>query len=490
MRARWISLSPLGHHHLLLSHLRDREYELALSLLTTMHTRSIAVAPWLYDVLIYVLCEASELTPALSLLQQRAEAPELNPLHPGPDDPSPAIWPYFLDTAAAAYSYAAVAYIWRKRVEVGYLRPSDGTLANILNTAALHADPGLATAALKMLAARKGQLPVSSYEALLEAYAVAGDVANAFRVLCIMGKAAGTSMKPPDSAATRPLFRILKEGGEEAIREAWGMLKVIQGEGQEIPVAAVNVVLEAAAFTGRLDIAMELYRELREAPSAGNKPTKRAKKTGADAEAESEAEAQKKNIRLRVSPNTTTINLLLQGCHKTGERASAKPTAMFLAGEMAALGLRPTALTYDRLILVCLREAEWEDAMRYLEEMGAMGWRGRLRTGTWQAVVRKCARERDGRVEMVLGWMEGLGGETARTGKLRREVGVIWGKADARGDEEVMQGREEDASALGDVLQVVEEESWGAAEDQAGAGGDEAPVWGSLRRTSTSSASL
>ncbi|OBT59440.1 hypothetical protein VE04_00614 [Pseudogymnoascus sp. 24MN13] len=488
MKARWISLSPLGYHHLIISHLRDREYELALSVFYSLHHRHIPVEPWLYDILIYVFSEAGELPTALSILQSRAEDPDRNPLYPDPQDVSPGVWPYFLDTCAAAYDYAGVLYVWRKRVEIDYLRPSDGTLANVLNTAALAGDPALATSALKMLADRKGELPTSSYEAMLEAYATAKDVTNAFRVLCIMGKAGGESTsKTPSSATTRPLFKLLRDEGSEGIQDAWKALKPLQDEGKEIPIAAVNVILEAAASSGELALAMRLYKELVSSQSAPAPKTEQPDS--------SIVEGTSPNIRyktsrkaLRVHPDTTTINVLLQGCTKIRSSASPKRMAMYLASEMARQGIRPDELTYDRLILVCLHEGQqdYEDAFRYLEEMTAMGWQGRVRNGTWHALARRCASERDGRVDTVLEMMEGLGLET---GKLKGVVRELWeagpGERRSAGQEEV-EGGEDDGMAVD--VEVGDGVEGGTVEtgNEPQTPQDEQPVWGNLRRKSGS----
>lgn len=489
MKARWISLSPLGYHHLIISHLRDREYELALSVFYSLHHRHIPVEPWLYDILIYVLSEAGELSTALSILKSRAEDPDRNPLYPDPLDVSPGVWPYFLDTCAAAYDYAGVLYVWRKRVEIDYLRPTDGTLANVLNTAALAGDPALATSALKMLADRKGELPTSSYEAMLEAYATAEDVTNAFRVLCIMGKAGGESTsKTPSSATTRPLFKLLRDEGPEGIQDAWKGLKPLQEEGKEIPIAAVNVILEAAASSGELGLAMRLYKELVNSQPAPASKTEQPDGSTAEGTARPNIQHKASRKALRVRPDTTTINALLQGCTKIRSSQSPKRTAMYLASEMARQGIRPDELTYDRLILVCLHQQhqDYEDAFRYLEEMMAMGWRGRVRNGTWHAIARRCARERDGRVDTILEMMDGLG---LVTGKLRDVVRELWeagpGERPSAAQDEV-EG-EDDAMAVDVGVGDGIEGSTAEAGNGPQAPKDEQPAWGNLRRKPGSS---
>jgi pentatricopeptide repeat protein len=167
----------------------------------------------------------------------------------------------------------------------------------------------------------------------------------------------------PDSGTTRPLFEYLS-GVAQGPRSAWKILKDHFEEGHIIHVAAINVIIEANVAQEHFEQALGVYKELHTICETG--------------------------------PNTETFNLLMQGA----ERCKVKETAMFLASEMVALGIKPDHLTYDRLIMVCLHEEDYEDAFSYLDEMieagknkyedsGRKGWW--MRKGTALAMVRKCA---------------------------------------------------------------------------------------------------
>jgi len=111
-----------------------------------------------------------------------------------------------------------------------------------------------------------------------------------------------------------------------------------------------------------------------------------------------------------------TFNVLLRGI----ERYSSKDVAMFLAGEMSALGIKANELTYDRFILVCVKAEDYEDAFRYLEEMMEVGadvddngektdkgwW---MRKGTASNLARRCICEGDERGWLILKEMEERG---------------------------------------------------------------------------------
>lgn len=255
-----------------------------------------------------------------------------------------------------------------------YLNPSDGMCVNILNTAARVGDAQLATEVVRVLTKRRSKLDVHHYEALLEAYIGSGDLKSAFRILTIMKRA----RLEPHEGTTRPIYSCLRQA-QHLPSEALSILKDLRKDGDVLPIAAVNCVLEAFISHNNLDEAIEQYKSLRELYPSG--------------------------------PNKETFNTLLQGCSKTNR----KDLAMFLASEMVATGVRPNALTYDRLILVCLTQEDYEDAFRYLEEMGEMV--KNIRVGTWNAVVRRCVANKDPRAWRVLGSMKARGLPTEKMQK-------------------------------------------------------------------------
>jgi len=264
---------------------------------------------------------------------------------------------------------------------------------NVLITASRAGDAQLATDVFRVLGNRGTVFDHSHYEMLIETYVAASDLRTALSVLSIMAAANVV----PDEGSTRPIFRYLRElpGGAG---EAFEILRGLRESERIVPTAAVNVVLEAAIHHSQLGEAMEAYKSLHALCAQG--------------------------------PDTGTFNTLLKGCNAAGR----KDLAMFLAAEMNALGVKPDALTYDRLLLTCLNEEDYEDAMRYYDEMRAQGWVPRQ--GTFNAVVKKCAEKGDMRAWEVLGDMKELGvaGERIRG----------WLEANWRGS-----GQEEDEGVEG-----------------------------------------
>lgn len=283
-------------------------------------------------------------------------------------------------------------------MQPSYLNPSSGLCLNVLTTAARHGDAHLATEVFRILANRNTVFTHAHYELLIDTYVAVGSLEPALSVLCVM-EAAGCR---PDEGTTRSLFRhLVKEEGNAG--DAFEALRKLHGTGKTVPTAAVNVVIEASVSRGELARAADQYKALHGICAAG--------------------------------PNTATFNHLLRGC-RTQQR---KDLAMFFAAEMVALRVTPDVLTYDRLLLVCLADDDYEDAVRYWDEMQSLGLP--MRRGTAKAFIERMVRKGDPRawsivsedgraregMEGLLAWLEkewqvGMVGseEAARMAPVRR----------------------------------------------------------------------
>lgn len=257
------------------------------------------------------------------------------------------------------------------------LNPPDGICTNILNLAARYADPDLATTCIRILSKRNAYLSVCHYEAVLEAYVGANDITTAFRMLKIMSKAG----IEPEPGTTRALYVYLTRDKETAL-SGIQVLEDLKQRGHALPVAAINVVIEALVKTSQHEAAANLYEQLHKLCLTG--------------------------------PNTETFNILLRSVNRT---SASKGRAMFLASEIRALKVQPDQVTYDRLIILCLhpREEDLEDAFRYLHEMilvgrertdrdGGKGWW--MRPGTAALMVMRCVEHGDERCWAVLDEMQ------------------------------------------------------------------------------------
>jgi pentatricopeptide repeat protein len=289
--------------------------------------------------------------------------------------------------------YDGTRYAWKKRVETNFINPSDGICINVLNTAARHGDFVLATDVFRVLGNRSVRFEIHHYEALLEAYTEGGDIRSALTVLCVMADA---GIEPSD-ASTRAIYKYLCEQPGSS-KQAFEILHLLRKDGRSIPISAINCVLEASAFLGDITQALEYYKRLRDLQPDG--------------------------------PNITTFNVLLRGC----TMSRRKDLAMFLVSEMQSLRIRPGALTYDRLILVCVQEDDYEDAFKYLEEMERQGWTPRL--GTCKALVMKCAKTCDRRARELTTKLERKGINTV---EMCKGLSELWGSERAERTEALEQ---------------------------------------------------
>lgn len=337
--------------------------ERALESLEHMQKEGIKVQAWLYDMMIYALCSAEEFDEALRLMQYRLAAGEL--LISG------TVWFHLLDTASRALHFQATLVAYNARVETNYLNPPSGVCLNVLSTATRHGNTRLATSVLRVLSKRSGNpIQLHHYEALLETYVRNDDLYTAFTILTTMA----TAGFAPCEGSTRPIFAHLRQS-PRLPGIAQKILKDLKGNHRQIPIQAVNVVIEAHVFHQDLDSALKLYSSM-----------------------------QSFSISAELVPNTATYNSLFNGCAK----AARKDKAMFLASEMVALNINPDALSYDRLIGVCLSYgAGLGDAWKYFEEMRQAGWW--TRKGTTIRLAKAACAAGDSRIWKLLDEQEGVG---------------------------------------------------------------------------------
>ena len=234
-----------------------------------------------------------------------------------------------------------------------------GTCLEILTLAGRRGDVKLATDVFRVLSERDTVFDVHTYEGLLEAYITAQDLNSAFSVAIIMHE----SGLKVSADGIGPIYSFLIQSPSRPM-EAFAMLQKFESSGRKVPVAAVNVCLQACIHLYRLEEAIEIYKAL--------------------------------HMVCKSRPDTQTFNILFQGCHKDARRE----LAMFLASEMTQLGIKPDRVTYDRLVLVCIRAGDLNDAMLYYEEMRNQGWTMRRRT--FEVVIDHGTEEGDPRTPAVL----------------------------------------------------------------------------------------
>ncbi|KAM0712388.1 hypothetical protein Q7P37_011483 [Cladosporium fusiforme] len=399
MRSKWMGLSEDGEHDITAGLLRGGLFEQALERLDGMGRRDIAARGWLLDMFVYMLCEAGELGEAYNIMHGRHLAGELNV--------SRTLWHYFLDKASAGDHLEATSLAWKTQVNLGYINPSSGTCLNVLTTASRTGDAYLATAVFTHLSKRGESFTHIHYQLLIDAYLSASppDINRALSILTLMP----VEKLQPTAWQTRSLFERLRKNPDRC-NDALADLRTLHEDGRIIPVAALNVLIEAWVSQRNLPEALKIYKQIHTfAPEASS--------------------SQRPAVA-----NVETFNLLLRGCRTANPPDEAQ--ASFLVSELLALRVRPNALTYDRLILVFIASSEHhsrlatesskagdEDAAekskarattlldwatRHFMDMQPLGWMPRF--GTVEKLATQLATARDSRCWDVL-QMAGDAGE-------------------------------------------------------------------------------
>ncbi|KAI8941876.1 hypothetical protein NX059_003073 [Plenodomus lindquistii] len=370
MKARWFTLSDRGINFVVAGMLRERHFEHALETLDEMVRNKARVESWLFDKAMWMLLEFGEVDEAFYVLSLKELSQGARVQGMGSAKLSEALWGAMLDSAAHQQLYEPARKVWMSQVQPGYLKPGSGTCLFVLKLAARHGDVELATDVFRVLTERETALTTHHYELLISTYLKANDLNDALSVILIMVDA---NFKI-DEGTCNPLFMYLsgEEPGEDSRpMHAFKLLQAYEAAGRKIPTAAVNACIQASISLSRFEEALEIYKALHTVSHAG--------------------------------PNTQTFNVLFRGCYLT----QRKELAMFLANEMIGLDLRPDRLTYDRLIIVCLKADDLTDAMLYYEEMSTLGTAGgsknnRPRKKTWELLITKCVQKGDERAVPLL----------------------------------------------------------------------------------------
>ena len=304
---------------------RERQYEMALNTLSHMESQQVPVQDWLYGLLIYNLCDAEEFGEALRLMKARLASGH---------NLSPNLWMRVLDLASEALEEEMVSFIWHRRVETGYIHPSFGVCNNVLTITSRTGNVKLAMSVFKILEERKATFTQNDYEALIDTYVAAGDVESALRVLSSL-KNISTSV---DMAPTRSILTGLLRSKQQPLDIWHGLKNLHEEENLDIPVVAVNTLLEHCALSGDQDTAVQIYKEMHLISSG--------------------------------KPTTNTFNVLLH----MARVSKTMDTARFFLDEMRRSGLFPNEVTYQNLILLSAEEGNFTETKTYFFEMIQSGF--------------------------------------------------------------------------------------------------------------------
>ena len=242
----WFELTQSAKQNIALAMLREGQHELAMDKLTELLEGSKQVDLWVYDIFILEFGRMGFTDEVLRLLKKRKHAK-------GTDAPFRNIELMALDIFSQAFHHEGTKFLWDEVVKTEIHNPSNGTLENILATAARHGDTQLATQALATLSSR-GKLSQHHHDAIIETYANAEDVEGAFTTLKLLQTAGWLE----DEATTRPVYRALLKN-KDLIDTAASAIETMHKESL-VPLDVVMVTAEAMAKTRTSEAAMPLFR--------------------------------------------------------------------------------------------------------------------------------------------------------------------------------------------------------------------------------------
>ena len=290
-----------------------------------METKGIRIENWLHSLLVYNLCDIEEFDEVYEQMRSRDRQG-----HEITSD----LWGYVLNAGSDVRHYGLVSYVWKRKVALGDLIPSDETAQRIIDMAVAAGDVEFVNEIFAFYSAKDLDFPVDDVSVLVEAHINSDNLANAFFDLCIMHR---TGIAVGEKAMRRILEYMLRTGAQP--RDAWTILQKIAEKKFTIPLPLAKVVLELChcyALDDR-DVVLEaiaFYNDLSMLCPEG--------------------------VR-----DVAVYNILID----TSRRAGNYQAAMFVIKEMSALGVVRNSETFEYIILACLEAGNSESAYRYFGDM-------------------------------------------------------------------------------------------------------------------------
>ena len=253
--------------------------------------------------------------------------------------------------------------------------PNEGVCTSVLNTAARHGDPDLATDVLRVFKLSGIALKEYHFAALIEAFCRNNQLKEALITLHIMR----SSEILPLPGTVEPILDSIKD--IESLDSAWAIIDEIHKSGGGLDIDALKVIIRASVLLLDLQRAVGVYKSLRD---------------------------------YGVEPDVTILNLLLDGCITAQHRKLGD----VLLADMKAFRVQPNKDTYEKIIQLCLTQEVYEDAFYYLEEMKAAGFVPPR--SVYEALVVKCHSMGDTRVDIALEEMRECGYSMSKSPRQRR----------------------------------------------------------------------
>lgn len=235
---------------------------------------------------------------------------------------------------------------------------------SVLNAAARHGDPDLATDVLRVFKLSGIALKEYHFAALIEAFCRNNQLKEALITLHIMR----SNQIPPLPGTLVPILDSIRD--VESLDSAWAIIDEIHKAENGLDIDALKVIIQASVLLLDLQRAVGVYKSL---------------------------------CDYGLEPDLTIFNLLLDGCIAAQHRQLGD---VFLA-DMKKLKIQPSKETYEKIIRLCLTQEVYEDAFFYLEEMKAAKFVPPQTV--YEALVLTCHSVGDTRMDIALEEMRECG---------------------------------------------------------------------------------
>ena len=259
---------------------------------------------------------------------------------------------------------------WAKVINDLNVLPDEGVCLAVLNTAARHGFPDLASEVLRVLQLSDIDWQEYHFAALIEAFCRNNQIKEAFATLHIMRS---NGITPIDNTTTY-IYESIKHDVDK-LDIAWSLIDELHASGDGVTTDALKVIIKASVFLGDLQRAIGVYKAFSD---------------------------------YGCEPDLETFRLLLQGCIAAHHRQLGD----HLLSEMKQFKIKPDEGIYENMILLCLTQDVFEDAFFYLEEMKAAGYVPARKI--YEALAGKCSSINDPRVDMILQEMRECGYQIGR----------------------------------------------------------------------------
>jgi len=245
---------------------------------------------------------------------------------------------------------------WEAVVREFNMTPGEGTCIAVLNTAARHGIPDLATDALRVLEVIGVPWEEYHFAALIEAFTRNGQLREALQTLGIMHT--HDIVPLPETASS--ITDALKD--TEAVDATWAIIDELRDSGAQIDSTAITALIKASVRLDDLQRAIGAYKSL---------------------------------VDYGLCADLPIYNLLLQGCVAARHRELGNQ----LLDEMKTAKITPNQETFENFIHLVLTQKDYEDGFFYLEEMKAAGFRPA--SLVYETLVEKLYREKDSRAKIA-----------------------------------------------------------------------------------------